>query len=246
VSNRPLSDLSTDLLMVSRNQLGKRATCPFILFINNSSHMCYAVRMANFNFLAQLIIINILFSLRYSRQNRSSTWCQSLLSLNGMVVRVNVNFEKRGVVWIESWLWMISEEHVCWVVGIPRTCNVLAWSKSKGLLHLVYVVIRKKYWIINTTRFVIWFRLQAIRWFLGPQQWFHIKNGNRTTENGVSPSPIALSLMTSHFLSDVNTMLPLFLMDWRGHIRSWRHCLILKEFSQSRRYRRTCASCDRR
>ena len=136
------------------------------------------------------------------------------------------------------------EEDVCWVVGISRTCNVLAWSKSKGLFHLVYVVIRKKYWIINTTRFVTWFRLQAIRWFLGPQQWLHIKDGNRTTENGVSPSPIALSLMTSHFLSDANTMLPLSLMDWRGHIRSWRYCLILKEFSQSRRYRRTCASCE--
>ena len=39
-SNRPLSDLSTDLLVVSRNQLGKKATCPFILFIKNSSHMC--------------------------------------------------------------------------------------------------------------------------------------------------------------------------------------------------------------
>ena len=82
-----------------------------------------------------------------SWQNKSpnSTWCQSLLSLNGMVVRVNENFEKRGVVWIESWLWMISEEDVCWVVGIPPTCNVLAWSKSKGLFHLVYVVIKKKY-----------------------------------------------------------------------------------------------------
>ena len=146
-SNRPLWDWSTDLLMMSHNQLWKRATCLFILFIDNFSHICYAIRMANFNFLAQLIIINILFSLRYSRQNKSSssTWCQSLLSLNGMVVRVNENFEKRGVVWIESWLWMISEEDVCWVVGIPRTCNVLAWSKSKGLFHLVCVVIRKKY-----------------------------------------------------------------------------------------------------
>jgi len=97
-SNRPLSDLSTDLLVMSRNQLGKRATCPFILFIDNSSHMCYAVRMANFNFLAQPIIINILFSLRYSRQNKSSssTWCQSFSSLNGTVLRVNVNFERRG------------------------------------------------------------------------------------------------------------------------------------------------------
>jgi len=103
-SNRPLSDLSTDLLVMSRNQLGKRATCSFILFIENSSRMCYAVRMANFNFLAQPINITILFSLRFSRQNKSSssTWCQSLLSLNGMVVRVDANFEKRGVVWIRA------------------------------------------------------------------------------------------------------------------------------------------------
>jgi len=144
-SNRPLSDLSTDLLMMSRNQPWTRATCPLILFIDNSSHMCYAVRMANFNFLAQPIIVTILFS----RQNKSSssTWCQSLSSLNGMVVRVNVSFEKRGVVWIESWLWMICEEDVCWAVGIPPTCSfwhVLAWSKSKGLFHLFYVVIKKK------------------------------------------------------------------------------------------------------
>ena len=62
----PLSDLSTDLLVMSHNQLGK-TTCPFILFIENFSHMCYAVRMADFNFLAQLIIITIL----YSRQNKS-------------------------------------------------------------------------------------------------------------------------------------------------------------------------------
>ena len=161
-SNRPLSDLSTDLLVVSRNQLGKKATCPFILFIENSSHICHAVRMANFNFLAQPIIVTILFSRQ--NENSSSTWCQSLLSLNRMVVRVNVNFERRGVVWIESWLWMICEEHVCWAVGIPRTCSfwhVLAWSKSKGSFYLVYVVIRKKSSIINTTRFVTWFRLQA-------------------------------------------------------------------------------------
>ena len=161
-SNRPLSDLSTDLLVVSRNQLGKKATCPFILFIENSSHICHAVQMANFNFLAQPIIVTILFSRQ--NENSSSTWCQSLLSLNRMVVRVNVNFERRGVVWIESWLWMICEEHVCWAVGIPRTCSfwhVLAWSKSKGSFYLVYVVIRKKSSIINTTRFVTWFRLQA-------------------------------------------------------------------------------------
>ena len=48
-SSRPLSDLSTDLLVMSQNQLGKRATCPFM---GNSSHICYAVRMADFNFLA--------------------------------------------------------------------------------------------------------------------------------------------------------------------------------------------------
>jgi len=35
------------------------------------------------------------------RQERK--W-QSLSSLNRMVVRVNVNFERRSVVWIESWL----------------------------------------------------------------------------------------------------------------------------------------------
>ena len=119
-SNRPLSDLSTDLLVMSHNQPGKRATCPFILFIDNASHICYAVRMANFNFLAQLIIITIL----YSRQNKgpNSTWCQSLSSLNGMVVKVNVNFERRGV----AWLRMICEEDVCWIVGSPRACSFLA------------------------------------------------------------------------------------------------------------------------
>jgi len=41
-----------------------------------------------------------------------------------------------------------------------------------------------------------------IRWFLGPQQWFYIKNSNRTTQSGVSPFPISLSLIASHFLSD--------------------------------------------
>jgi len=217
-SNRPLSDLSTDLLMVSRNQPGKRATCPFILFIENSSHMCYAVWMANFNFLAQPIIITIHFSLRFSRQNKSSssTWCQSLLSLNRMIVRVNVNFERRGVVWIESWLWMICEEDVCWVVGIPQTYSFLACSCLVKVESLVYVVIRKKYWIINTTRLVTWFRLQAIRWFLGPQQRFNNKNGNQTTQNGVSPFPISLSLMASHFLSDQNTMLTLLTLFVNG------------------------------
>ena len=97
----PLSDLSTDLLVGSRNQLGKRATCPFILFIENSSHICYAVRMANLNFLAQPIIITILYSLRFSRQNKSSssTWCQSLSSLNGMVAWVNMYGLRAGCEW---------------------------------------------------------------------------------------------------------------------------------------------------
>ena len=129
----------------------------------------YAIRMANFNFLAQPII-TILFSLRYSRQNKSSssTWCQSLSSLNGMVVRVNVNFERRVVVWIESWSWMICEEDVCWV-GIPRTCSFvgvfLLGQSRNGVfsesLFLFHVGIMKKFNIINTTRFVTWFRLQA-------------------------------------------------------------------------------------
>ena len=110
----------------------------FHFFSSKTPVMCYAVRMANFNFLAQPINITILFSLRFSRQNKSSssTWCQLLLSLNGMVVRVNANFEKRGVVWIESWLWMVCEEDVCWVVGIPRTCSfwhVLACRSRNGV-----------------------------------------------------------------------------------------------------------------
>jgi len=67
--NRPLSDWSSDWLVMSHNQLGKRATCPFIFFIENPSRI--AIRMANFNFLAQLIITTILFSLRFARQNKS-------------------------------------------------------------------------------------------------------------------------------------------------------------------------------
>jgi len=50
--------------------------------------------------------------------------------------------------------------------------------------------------------------------------------------------------MASHFLSDPNTMLTLFLMDWRGCFRWWRYFLILREFSQVRQYRRTYASCE--
>ena len=45
-----------------------------------------------------------------------------------------------------------------------------------------------------------------IRWLLGPQQWFYIKNSDRTTHSGVSPFPISLSLVASHFLSDTDTM----------------------------------------
>ena len=135
------------------NGVIKSHVYPFILFIENSSHIYYAIRMANFNFLAQTII-TILFSLRYSRQNKSSssTWCQSLSSLNGMVMRVNVNFERRVVVWIESWSWMICEEDVCWV-GIPRTCSFvgvfLLGQSRNGVfsesLFLFHVVIMKKY-----------------------------------------------------------------------------------------------------
>jgi len=75
------------------------------------------------------------------------------------------------------------------------------------------------------------------------KRWLNI-NSTRTTQNGVSPFPISLSLMASHFLSDPNTMLALFLMDWRGCFRWWWHFLILKEFSQARRYRRTYTSCE--
>jgi len=55
---------------------------PFIFFIDNSSHICHAAPMVNFNFLAQLIIITILYSFRYSQQDKSpnSTWCRSLPS----------------------------------------------------------------------------------------------------------------------------------------------------------------------
>ena len=49
-----------------------------------------------------------------------------------------------------------------------------------------------------------------IRWFLGPQQWFYIKNSDRTTQSGILPFPISLSLIASHFLSDTDTMLALF------------------------------------
>ena len=41
------------------------------------------------------------------------------------------------------------------------------------------------------------------------KRWLNI-NSTRTTQNGVSPSPISLSLIASHFLSDPNTMLALF------------------------------------
>ena len=139
-SNRPLWDWSTDLLVMSRNQVGKRATCSFILFIENSSHIYYAVWRANFNFLAQLIIITILFSLRFSRQNKHNT-----------------------------------------------ICNIIPFASLRT----------QKRWL-------------NIRWFLGPQQWFYIKNSNRTTQSGVSPFPISLSLIASHFLSDTDTMLALF------------------------------------
>jgi len=44
---------------------------PFIFFIDNSSHICHAAPMVNFNFLAQLIIITILYSFRYSQQDKS-------------------------------------------------------------------------------------------------------------------------------------------------------------------------------
>ena len=116
----PLWDLSTDLLVMSHNQLGK-TTCPFILFIENSSHMCYAVRMADFNFLAQLIIITIL----YSRQNKSpnSTWCQSLSSLN----RIS---ESKCELWEKECCmdWELLVNDMWRVVGITRTCSLLACS----------------------------------------------------------------------------------------------------------------------
>jgi len=123
-SNRPLSDLSTDLLVMSHNQPGKRATCPFILFIDNASHICYAVRMANFNFLAQPIIIIIL----YSRQDKSpnSTWCQSL---SGTVVKMWTLREgvlyglRAGCEWYVNNMWR--------VVGIPRTGMFLLGQSRK-------------------------------------------------------------------------------------------------------------------
>ena len=41
------------------------------------------------------------------------------------------------------------------------------------------------------------------------KRWLNI-NSTRTTQNGISPFPISLSLIASHFLSDTNTMLALF------------------------------------
>jgi len=170
-SNRPLWDWSTDLLVMSHNQVGKRATCSFILFIDNSSHIYYAVRMANFNFLAQPIIITILFSLRFSRQNKHNT-----------------------------------------------ICNIIPFASLRT----------QKRWL-------------NIRWFLGPQQWFYIKNSNRTTQSGVSPFPISLSLT----FYPTRTRCWLFLlMDWRGRFRWSRHFLIREEFSQAWRYWRTYPSCE--
>ena len=204
-SSRPLSDLSTDLLVMSRNQLGKRGyikiptmlkdradartfrmadiSLPVSILTTTANrirewkrlkrinlprerwkwchqepcmpfhpfHRKLQSRMTNFNFLAQPTIITVLHSLRYLRQSRSqnSIWRQSLSSLDGIVVRVNVNFERKGVVWIESWLWMICEEDVCWV-GIPRTCSLWACSclgKPKWciIVSLFHVVIMTKY-----------------------------------------------------------------------------------------------------
>ena len=142
-----------------------------------------------------------LFSLRYSRQNKSSssTWCQSLLSLNRMVVRVNENFEKRGVVWIESWLWrgyLLSSRNSSNLQFLACSCL----SKSKwciwrivALFHLCChyeeILNHKHNKICNMIPFAS-LRTQKrwlnIRWFLGPQQWFYIKNSDRTTHSGVS------------------------------------------------------------
>ena len=166
-----------------------------------------------------------LFSLRFSRQNKSSssTWCQSLLSLNRMVVRVNVSFEKRGVVWIESWLWrgyLLSSRNSSNLQFLACSCL----SKSKwciwrivALFHLCCHYEEILNYRHNTICIIIPFassrtqkRWLNIRWFLGPQQWFYIKNSDRTTQSGIFPFPISLSLIASRFLSDTDTMLALF------------------------------------
>ena len=125
----------------------------------------------------------------------------------------------------ESWLWMICEEDVCWVVEIPPTCSFfgmfllvqvemvyLANRCLVSFMHYEEILDYKHNMICNIIPFAS-LRSQKrwvnVRWFLGPQQWF-IKNSNRTTQNGVSPFPISLLLIASHFLSDTNMMLALF------------------------------------
>jgi len=217
-SNRPLSDLSTDLLMMSRNQLGKRATCPFILFIDNSSHMCYVVQFPG------PPIITILSSLRYSRQNKSSssTWCQSLSSLNRMVVRVNENFERRGE--CMDWELVVNDMWRGCLLSSRNSSNLQflacsCLSKSKwciwrivALFHLCChyeEILNYKHNIIPFASLRTQKRWVNIRWFLGPQQRVYIKNGNRTTQMA-SSLPNSLSLIACHFLSGPNTMLTPF------------------------------------
>ena len=153
-----------------------------------------------------------------------------------MVVRVNMNFERRG----ECMDWELV------VNDMWRGCP-LSRRNSSNLQFLACSCLFKSKWCIwqvvalfhlcchyeeilnykhNTICNIIPFaslrtqkRWLNIRWFLGPQQRVYIKNSNRTTQNGVSPFPISLLLMASHFLSDPNTMLALFLMDWPGHFR---------------------------
>ena len=141
-----------------------------------------------------------------------------------MVVRANVNFEKRGVVWIESWLWrgyLLSSRNSSNLQFLACSClSKLKWCiwRIIALFHLCCHYEEILNYKHNTICNIIPFaslrtqkRWVNIRWLLGPQQWFYIKNSDRTTHSGVSPFPISLSLIASHFLSDTDTIE----MEWR-------------------------------
>ena len=159
-----------------------------------------------------------------------------------MVVRVNVNFERKDVVWIESWLWMICkflEPAVFWLV--------LAWSKLKWCIWRIVVFVSCCHYeeILNykdnTICNMIPFANLRIQ-----KRWLNI-NSTRTTQTASPPFQF-LSLAHSFPLSIRPERDGDSFFNGPTWLSSMMEILSDSEgtftFSQARRYRRANTSCN--